>query len=147
VDAEQLKKACLAMPGSFEDFPFGPEMSVFRVRVPGAGGSKMFALSALAGRPLSVSLKCEPVLAEQLRAAHPEITGAYHLSKRHWNGVVCDAGLKEESIRDMIEDSYDLVVASLPRSQREALGWQRIVESAANSVVSPAASAPIRTHE
>ncbi|HSU70440.1 MAG TPA: MmcQ/YjbR family DNA-binding protein [Micrococcaceae bacterium] len=132
MDAEQLKSACLAMPGSFEDFPFGPEASVFKVRVPGAAGPKMFALSALAARPLTVSLKCDPVLAEQLRAVHPEITAAYHMSKRHWNGVVCDAALEDQSIRDMIEDSYDLVVASLPRRQREALGWQRIVQAGAD---------------
>ena len=129
MDAEQLKSICLAMPGSFEDFPFGPEASVFKVRVPGGGAAKMFALSVLAARPLAVSLKCEPVLAEQLRAAHPEITPAYHMSKKHWNGVVCDAGLDDGSIRDLIEDSYDLVVASLPRRGREALGWQRIVQA------------------
>ncbi|HEY8294944.1 MAG TPA: MmcQ/YjbR family DNA-binding protein [Micrococcaceae bacterium] len=136
MDAQQLKSACLALPGSFEDFPFGPEASVFKVRAAGAGtssgGSKMFALSNLGARPLAVSLKCEPILAEQLRAAHPEITPAYHMNKEHWNGVICDAELPDESIRDMIEDSYDLVVASLPRVQREALGWRRVIEAGAD---------------
>lgn len=133
MEAARLKGVCLSLPGSFEDFPFGPETSVFKVRAPLAGTfrheAKMFALANLAARPLSVSLKCEPVLAEQLRAAHPEIGPAYHLNKRHWNGVVCDAGLPDESICDMIEDSYDLVVSTLARAQREALGWRRIIQA------------------
>ncbi|MCU1572039.1 MAG: MmcQ-like protein [Micrococcaceae bacterium] len=76
-----------------------------------------------------MSLKCDPVLARQLRQAHPQITGAYHLNKEHWNGVDCDAGLPEDMIRDMIEDSYDLVVAGMPRAQRKALGWNQLVEA------------------
>jgi predicted DNA-binding protein (MmcQ/YjbR family) len=84
----------------------------------------MFALSRLAGDPLSVSLKCEPLLAEQLRAAHPAITAGYHLNKRHWNTVLIDGSLPDETISDMIEDSYDLVLSHLPRSRQRALGWQ-----------------------
>jgi predicted DNA-binding protein (MmcQ/YjbR family) len=48
----------------------------------------------------------------------------YHLNKRHWNTVVIDGSLPEQIIRDMIEDSYDLVVSQLPESRRRALGWQ-----------------------
>ena len=85
---------------------------------------KMFALSQLAGRPLRVSLKCEPVLAEQLRAAHEAVIPGYHLNKRHWNTVIIDGSLPERTIKNMIEDSYDLVVSALPESRRRELGWQ-----------------------
>jgi predicted DNA-binding protein (MmcQ/YjbR family) len=127
VDGSALRDFCLSLPGAFEDFPFGPETSVFKVRA-GAGPARMFALADLAAVPLSVSLKCEPVLARQLRAAHPEITGAWHLNKTHWNGVRLDGELADGMVRDMIEDSYDLVVSRLPRQDREALGWTRLVE-------------------
>jgi predicted DNA-binding protein (MmcQ/YjbR family) len=110
-----LRRECLRMPGATEDFPFNHETSVFKV------GGKVFAITALEGQPLSVSLKCEPGLAEQLRADYPAITPGYHLSKRHWNTVVLDGSLPERMVRDMIEDSYDLVVASLPRAVRDAL--------------------------
>jgi predicted DNA-binding protein (MmcQ/YjbR family) len=110
-----LRRECLRMPGATEDFPFSPETSVFKV------GGKVFAITALEGRPLSVSLKCEPGLAEQLRADYPAITPGYHLNKRHWNTVVLDGSLPERMVRDMIEDSYDLVVAGLPRRVRDAL--------------------------
>jgi predicted DNA-binding protein (MmcQ/YjbR family) len=130
MDAAQLKAFCLSFPGAYEDFPFGPETSVFKVRASVAGDArheaKMFASSALDARDLSVSLKCEPALAEQLRAAHPEITGAWHMNKTHWNGVRLDGDLPDAMVRDMVEDSYDLVVATLSRKQQEQLGWARL---------------------
>ena len=98
-------------------FPFGPETSVFKV------AGKIFALSALASPPLRVSLKCEPELAERLRATYPAIRPGYHLNKRHWNTVTLDGSLPDETVADMLEDSYDLVVAGLPRAKRAELGW------------------------
>lgn len=123
------------LQGAVEEFPFGPETSVFKVS-PAVSGSfrhetKMFALSRFDAIPLSISLKCEPELALALRSAHPEITGAYHLNKTHWNGVCCDGELEDTMIKDMIEDSYDLVVATLARAQREALRWRRIIDAGA----------------
>jgi hypothetical protein len=70
----------------------------------------MFALSRLGARPLQVSLKCQPLLAEELRAAHAAVLPGYHLNKRHWNTVTIDRTLPAQ----MIEDSYDLVVSRLP---------------------------------
>lgn len=128
MDAAQLRTHCLSMPGSYEDFPFGPDSSVFKVRAKVEGArhpSKMFALSALEGSPLSVSLKCEPALAVQLRLDRDEITTAYHFNKVHWNGVRLDGALPDQMIIDMIEDSYDLVVSTLNREQRALLGWNR----------------------
>ncbi|HMJ03588.1 MAG TPA: MmcQ/YjbR family DNA-binding protein [Conexibacter sp.] len=113
-----LREYCLSFSGSAETFPFGPETSVFKV------AGKMFALSQLGQRPLRVSLKCEPLLAQQLRAAHASVLPGYHLDKNHWNTVIIDGSLPEQLIQDMIEDSYDLVVSKLPESRRRALGWQ-----------------------
>ncbi|KUM34380.1 MmcQ/YjbR family DNA-binding protein [Arthrobacter sp. EpRS71] len=132
MDVPTLREICLGFPGAFEDFPFGPETSVFKVRSAVAGGArheaKMFALSSMDPDHWSVSLKCEPALAEQLRAANPEITGAWHMNKTHWNGVRLDGNLSDEVIRDMVEDSYDLVVATLSRKQQEQLGWARLAK-------------------
>lgn len=116
--AHALRKLCLSFPGAVEEFPFGPETSVFKV------AGKMFALSRLERRPLQVSLKCEPDLADQLRLAHDSINPGYHLNKRHWNTVIIDGSLSDDAVHDMIEDSYDLVVSRLPRARRRALGWR-----------------------
>ena len=82
----------------------------------------MFALFQLGADSLRVSLKCEPELAEALRSAHPSVLPGYHLNKRHWNTVVIDGSLAEQTLRDMIEDSYDLVVSKLPSAHRRTLG-------------------------
>ena len=115
--AQALRRRCLARPGATEEFPFGPETSVFKV------AGKMFALSALRARPLKVSVKCEPELAEALRLSYPAIEPGYHLNKRHWNTVELDGSLSDEMVRGMIEDSYDLVVAGLPGRKQAELGW------------------------
>ena len=85
---------------------------------------KMFALSRLDRAPLQISLKCEPGLAEQLRATHDAVLPGYHLNKRHWNTVIVDGSLPDRMIKDLIEDSYDLVVSGLPRARQAALGWR-----------------------
>jgi predicted DNA-binding protein (MmcQ/YjbR family) len=113
----ELRDLCVSFAGAEETFPFGPNTSVFKV------AGKMFALSQLAATPLAVSLKCEPSLAEALRAAHAAVLPGYHLNKRHWNTVIIDGSLPEQMIKDMIEDSYDLVVSKLPLARRHALGW------------------------
>ena len=115
-----LRSCCLAFAGAGEEFPFGPNTSVFKVE------SKLFALSALTSRPLKISLKCEPALAEGLRESYRAITEGYHLNKRHWNTVVLDGSLPDKLVRDMIEDSYDLVVAGLSRAAQDRLGWNPV---------------------
>lgn len=112
----ELRECCLARPGAYEDHPFGPVHTVFKV------AGKLFAISDLDASPISVSLKCEPELAVQLRASHPSITPGYHLNRRHWNEVRVEE-LPDEMVRDLVEDSYDLVVEGLPRRERERLGW------------------------
>ena len=84
---------------------------------------KIFALCPVAERPLRVSLKCEPALAEQLRQTHAAIAPGYHLNKRHWNTVTIDGSLPDGMVGDMVEDSYDLVVSQLSKARQVALGW------------------------
>jgi predicted DNA-binding protein (MmcQ/YjbR family) len=118
VDAKQLRRWCIGRPGAIEDFPFGPEHSVFKV------AGKMFALSTLDRMPLEVSLKCEPEIAVHLRGSYAAIRPGYHLNKRHWNTITVDGSLPDRLVRELIEDSYDLVVSALPKRKREQLGWQ-----------------------
>jgi predicted DNA-binding protein (MmcQ/YjbR family) len=117
VNATDLRTWCLRQAGAIEDFPFGREVSVFKV------AGKMFALSALDRTPLEVSVKCEPELAVSLRQSYPAIRPGYHLNKRHWNTITLDGSLPDQLVRDLIEDSYDLVVSALPRRVRHQLGW------------------------
>jgi predicted DNA-binding protein (MmcQ/YjbR family) len=96
-------RLCLAQAGAVEEFPFGPETSVFKV------GGKMFALAALKREPLKVSVKCEPELGEQLRASYAEIEPGYHLNKRHWLTITCGGEVSDELVRELVAGSYELV--------------------------------------
>jgi predicted DNA-binding protein (MmcQ/YjbR family) len=117
MDAGDLRRLCLGFPGAVEEYPFGPETSVFKV------AGKLFALGPLESTPLRVSVKCEPDLAAQLRATYPAIAPGYHLNKRHWNTVTLDGSLPDGFVRDLVEDSYDLVVSALPKRVQAELGW------------------------
>ncbi|MEU3215882.1 MmcQ/YjbR family DNA-binding protein [Streptomyces sp. NPDC006971] len=108
---QQLRDFCLEFNASAEEFPFGPEISVFKVL------GKMFALSTLDARPLTVNLKCDPDDAVRLREEHEAVVPGWHMNKRHWNTVTV-SGVPDRLLRELIEDSYDLVVAGLPRTQR-----------------------------
>jgi predicted DNA-binding protein (MmcQ/YjbR family) len=115
VTSRELRRWCLEHPGAVEDFPFSPGTSVFKV------GGKIFAISALESEPLTVSVKCEPELAGQLRHTYPAIRPGYHLNKRHWNTITLDGTLPDQLVRDLVEDSYDLVVSALPKLARQEL--------------------------
>jgi predicted DNA-binding protein (MmcQ/YjbR family) len=112
---EELRRVCLSLPGALETFPFREGLAVFKVE------GKIFAISRLFATPLEISLKCEPELAEQLRATHEAIRPGYHLNKRHWNTVALDGSLADEMVRSLIEDSWALVVDGLPAHVRERL--------------------------
>ena len=101
--ASELRAYCLAMPGAVEEYPFGPSASVFKV------GGKIFAIASLAEEPVKISLKCEPELGELLRAGHEAIVPGYHLNKRHWLTVTLGSDAPDSLVRDLVEDSYDLV--------------------------------------
>ncbi|MFG3530595.1 MmcQ/YjbR family DNA-binding protein [Streptomyces sp. NPDC047917] len=108
---QQLRAFCLEFNASAEEFPFGPEISVFKVL------GKMFALSTLDARPLTVNLKCDPDEAVRLREKYDAVVPGWHMNKRHWNTVTV-SGVPDRLLRELIEDSYDLVVAGLPKAQR-----------------------------
>jgi len=103
------------MTGAVEEFPFGPDAAVFKVM------GKMFALMPVVADPPTISLKCDPIEAVILRQQYPSVQPGYHLNKKHWNTVVSDGSLKDERLKEMVEDSYVLVRQKLTRKARAEL--------------------------
>ena len=105
----ELRELCLALTGAREEFPFSPQVSVFKT------AGKIFALSALSEEPLCVSVKCDPDLGAQLRLSYPSIVPGYHLNKRHWLTITIDDSIPEHLVVDLVEGSHELVAASRRR--------------------------------
>jgi len=111
----ELRKYLSQKAGSFEDFPFDDVTMVYKV------SNKMFALIGLDDAPLRINLKCDPILAVELRQLYPAVIPGYHMNKTHWNTVILDGSISAEITMKMIDDSYILVVQSLTRKEREKI--------------------------
>lgn len=109
---DEVLALCADQHGAVEDYPFGDDIAVFKVE------GKVFALVSLSGDPGTVSLKCDPDRALELRAMHDAVRPGYHLNKRHWNTVDLDGTVDDDELREMIEHSYELVVNGLPKAKR-----------------------------
>ncbi|MDR6923893.1 MULTISPECIES: MmcQ/YjbR family DNA-binding protein [Chryseobacterium] len=114
MDANEILDYCLAKKGVTETFPFDNETLVMKV------GTKMFLLMPLEKQPLNINVKTDPEWSAELREQYPQITGAFHMNKTHWNSVMTD-GLKRDLVFKMIDQSYDLVFNSLTKKAKEEI--------------------------
>jgi len=109
---ESMRAILLGKPGAVEEFPFGPEVMVYKV------AGKMFGIISWEENPLWISLKCDPERALELREAHTDIIPGYHLSKRLWNTLILKSAETQALVEELVDHSYDLIVASLPKAKR-----------------------------
>jgi len=105
----------MTFPETSEEQPFGPGVDVYKV------GGKIFAIFSAEETPPALSLKCEPVLALELREEFEAVIPGYHLNKVHWNTVILDGTVPDNEIKNMIAHSYEQVVNGLPKAQRERI--------------------------
>ena len=115
MDLQKVINHCLALPGAEETTPFGPEVLVYKV------AGKMFAALAFRNDEPGLNLKCDPERALELRDRHEGITPGYHMSKVHWNSVYMNAGLHPDLVLELIDHSYELIVASLTKKLQKEL--------------------------
>ena len=116
MDGKQIQQAVVnvaqALPAAELCYPFGPEYEVFKVR------GKMFALLAQVRGERIVNLKCRPQDGELHRVIYDSIHAAYHMNKRHWISIYAGEQITEGLVQQLVEESYDLVVAGLPKKLR-----------------------------
>jgi predicted DNA-binding protein (MmcQ/YjbR family) len=103
LDHKSVEKYLLSMPNTKLDYPFGEEVAVYKTN------GKMFALISEKSDPVRISLKCDPLLAESLRAKYETVMPGYHLNKKHWNTIVLTGQLPWEEVQGLIKLSYNLV--------------------------------------
>lgn len=115
MNIESFRAYCLAKPGAEETFPFGPDTLVFKVR------GKMFALTNLESFE-GVNLKVDPEYGAELRERYEFIIPAYHMNKKHWITVQIRNGVPVQLLRQLIDQSYNLVVSGLSKSENSSIG-------------------------
>jgi predicted DNA-binding protein (MmcQ/YjbR family) len=106
---KELEDYLLSFSNTWLDYPFGEDVAVYKVGHKELGDGKIFALISQGSKPLRVSLKCDPALAENLREKYETVLPGYHLNKKHWNTIICSGQLSNEEIFDLARLSYDLV--------------------------------------
>lgn len=112
---DTLKQYCLDKKSATVDFPFGPKVLVLKV------GSKMFGLIPLDTDELWINLKSDPFVAQDLRNRYDAVKPGYHMDKRHWNTVIMDGSISDETIFEMIDESYELVFRKLKEAEQNAI--------------------------
>ncbi|HTK39262.1 MAG TPA: MmcQ/YjbR family DNA-binding protein [Patescibacteria group bacterium] len=108
---DALQEYLLSFPDTWLDFPFGDDVLVYKVGPKDSPESKMFALIAKDSKPVRLSLKCDPQLAEILRETYESVQPGYHLNKRHWNTILCTGQVGDDELRDLMRHSYQLASA------------------------------------
>lgn len=114
MNIEDLRNYCISKKGVTESFPFDEVTLVFKVM------NKMYALTNLDG-DLTINLKCDPERAILLREQYSVVIPGYHMNKKHWNTIIVDGTINNNLLKEWIDHSYNLVVDSLTRKQKEEL--------------------------
>jgi predicted DNA-binding protein (MmcQ/YjbR family) len=111
LNIESFRSHCLSKKGVTEEFPFGENTLVYKVM------GKMFALTDLELFD-SINLKCDPESSVQLREQYASVLPGYHMNKRHWITVLMDGSIPDKLLKQWIDHSYELVTATLTKSQK-----------------------------
>jgi len=114
MNIETFRDYCIGKSGVSEEFPFDNETLVFKV------GGKMFALTNIDVFE-SVNLKCDPMLALELREQYHAVVPGFHMNKKHWNTIKIDGSIPDNMLFEWVDHSYDLVYESLPQKIKENL--------------------------
>jgi predicted DNA-binding protein (MmcQ/YjbR family) len=137
MNEDKLRDFCLALPQSFESFPFGEETSVFKT----SGNGKIFALGRLDTHPLTVTLKCDPEESLALRAEFAGIIPGYHLNKKHWI-TINTTRVPAELVEQLLTDSHRLVRPRPPRAPKAKSPEAKSPKAKSPEAKSPEAKSP-----
>lgn len=91
---------------SEQTHPFGPEYEVFKIF-----RKNVYADSGSVWHKM-INVKCDPYKSQKYQELYPFIIPGYHMNKKHWISIKPHKNLTSDFLRDLIRDSYDLVVKS-----------------------------------
>ncbi|MDC5106224.1 MmcQ/YjbR family DNA-binding protein [Acinetobacter baumannii] len=122
MNGEQLHQLAIEaarnLPFSEQTHPFGPEYEVFKIL------EKMFMLTVEVSGVKIINVKCDPYKSQEYQELYSFISPGYHMNKKHWISIKPHKNLTSDFLRDLIRDSYDLVVKKLPVKDQKRLNNQ-----------------------
>lgn len=135
MEENALLDHCLAKPGTYLDFPFGPGVAVVKVKAPTQPTGRLFAQVFTLRGVLTATLSCDPVTAEEYRAVYPGVVvRGYHcppVQQPYFNSLPLAGDVPDEDILELADLAYEVVVAKLPKYRQrelEHLAPPRLVE-------------------
>lgn len=111
MNIEEFRNYCLSKEGVTESFPFGGDTLVFKVF------NKMFALTGIDTFEY-INLKQVPEISIELREKYEGIKEGFHMNKQHWNSVYLNIDVNDSFIYQLIDDSYQIILNSIPIKKR-----------------------------
>ncbi|MEI1675196.1 MmcQ/YjbR family DNA-binding protein [Acinetobacter baumannii] len=122
MNGEQLHQLAIEaarnLPFSEQTHPFGPEYEVFKIL------EKMFMLTVEVSGVKMINVKCDSYKSQEYQELYSFIIPGYHMNKKHWISIRPHKNLTSDFLRDLIRDSYDLVVKKLPLKDQKRLNNQ-----------------------
>jgi predicted DNA-binding protein (MmcQ/YjbR family) len=113
MDIDSIRNYCLSLPHATEDIQWGDDL-LFRI------AGKIFAGTGLSAPSANrISLKCTPDKFSEL-IEHEGIIPAPYTARYHWVSIEFDA-LGERELKELIMQSYEMVLAKLPKKARQQL--------------------------
>jgi predicted DNA-binding protein (MmcQ/YjbR family) len=123
MDAEWLRKLCLSFPGTTEQIQWGYDL-LFKV------GGKMFAVTPLEPAPVCLSFKASPEKFAEL-TERQNIIPAPYLARAQWVALQTRDAVAHEELAGLLRESYEMILAKLPKKMREAIANGRTAGSVA----------------
>ncbi len=109
MNIEELREYCLSLKSAVECLPFDEVTLVLKVL------DKMFAVIPLDSLELSITLKCDPEKAIELREKYSCVEPAFHFNKKYWNTIYPNRAMSDEEVQSWIRHSIDEVLKKLPK--------------------------------
>ena len=109
-----IRGVCMALPHVTEEMQWGDHL-LFKI------GGKMFAITSLGAEGVRLSLKSTPEKFYELTEI-PGVIPAPYMARNFWIALERWDALRRSEIEELVRESYQLVVAKLPKKKQAALG-------------------------
>ncbi len=108
--------AAMHLMGAECSQPFGPGVDVYKAF------EKIFLLCSQHQGQQIVTFKCAPANSITLRDIRPSIKPGYHMNKKHWISIYPGDEIHAELVKNLVEDSYDLILKTIPKKKKTSSG-------------------------